>query len=178
MLDGRPFENVIVDIGFGDPPVESPDLLQGPAFLSFAGIEPIAIPALPLERHVAEKVHAYTRTYRDGRGNSRVKDLADLAIMRSAAAFDAGRLRSALDQTFLSRGTHPLPAKLPPPPSEWTTPYRRLAKDVGLDPSIQIGYKRSGAFLDPVLSGSVTEDAQWNDQRGKWDVSDDKEQWG
>ncbi|MBI2403732.1 MAG: hypothetical protein HYV20_13555 [Gemmatimonadetes bacterium] len=35
---------------------------------------------IPLARHVAEKVHAYARTYGEGRASTRVKDLVDLVL--------------------------------------------------------------------------------------------------
>ncbi len=35
-VDGRPFEFVTVDVGFGDPPPLEPDVLRGPDVLSFA----------------------------------------------------------------------------------------------------------------------------------------------
>ena len=35
--------------------------------LAFAGIEPLAVPAIPIPQHLAEKVHAYTRTYGQSR---------------------------------------------------------------------------------------------------------------
>jgi hypothetical protein len=69
-LDGRPFEDVIVDIGFADPIATAPEVLRGPDLLRFAEIEPIAVPAVPIEQHVAEKVHAYTRMYASNRRSS------------------------------------------------------------------------------------------------------------
>jgi hypothetical protein len=80
-LAGRPFEDATVDVGFGDPPVTDPELVRGPDLLSFADIPPAEVLALPLEQHVAEKVHAYTRSYGDGRPSTRVKDLIDLVMM-------------------------------------------------------------------------------------------------
>lgn len=55
---GRRFGEVLVDVGLGDPPVLDPDVVDVPGLLAFAGFPPIRVPALPLERHVAEKVHA------------------------------------------------------------------------------------------------------------------------
>jgi hypothetical protein len=57
---GRRFEDVVIDIGFDDLIEHSPEIVRGPALLDFAGIEPIEIPVVSLEQHVAEKVHAYT----------------------------------------------------------------------------------------------------------------------
>jgi hypothetical protein len=168
-LAGRPFEGVIVDIGFGDPVTAPPEILRGPDLLSFAEIDPIEVPALPLAQHVAEKVHAYTRTYAGQRPSSRVKDLVDLVLIRSHAAFEAGRLRAALRTTFDSRATHQLPTAMPPPPPDWSRAYRRLANEVGLDADVSVGYERVAAFLNPILGETVPNDASWDPLGGTWE---------
>jgi hypothetical protein len=167
-LAGRPFEDVTVDVGFGDPVVPDPEVVRGPEFLRFADIAPAEVPALPLEQHIAEKVHAYTRTYRGGRSSSRVKDLVDLAMMESSFSLQAGRLKRALEVTFGARNTHSLPFRLPPPQRDWRVPYRRMAEAVNLRPDISAGYERAKAFLDPILTGSVPDDARWDPMRHGW----------
>lgn len=169
MLAGRPFEQVTVDVGFGGSP-PAPDMVRGPDLLAFADIAPLAIPTLPLERHVAEKLHAYTRVYGTGRPNTRVKDLIDLALLRSLAAFEAGRLRSALEATFAARGMQPLPTALPPPPGDWGPTYRALAREVGLPAEVASGFKAVAAFLDPLLVGKVSERAWWDAVAGSWEL--------
>jgi hypothetical protein len=104
----------MVDVGFSDPALWEPDRLRGPDLLRFAGLEPVDVPGLPLEHHVAEKVHAYTREYSGGRSSSRVKDLVDLVIISSSTRLDGARLRAALEATFDGRGRQPPPASLPP----------------------------------------------------------------
>ena len=131
-LAGRRFEELTLDVGFGDPLTAAPEWLRGPALLAFAEIEATEVPALPLEPHVAEKVHAYTRSYAGGRPSTRVKDLIDLVLIPSLFPFEASRLRSALRTTFGARGTHPIPSTLPLPPADWRSGYRRLAAEVGL----------------------------------------------
>lgn len=116
-LAGRRFEELLVDVGFGDPLAVEPERLRGPDLLGFAEIEATAVPTLPLEPHVAEKVHAYTRGYAGGHPSTRTKDLLNLVLIPSLFPFDAGRLRSALRATSDARGTHPLPTALPPPRS-------------------------------------------------------------
>lgn len=167
-LAGRPFEDVTVDVGFGDPPITDPELVRGPDLLSFAGIPPAEVPALPLEQHVAEKVHAYTRSYASGHHSTRAKDLIDLVMMSSLFSFQAGRVRRALLATFAARGTHTLPAALPSPPPGWRAAYRKMAPEVGLDPDVSVGYERVRAFLAPILSGSVPDDTQWNPTQHTW----------
>jgi hypothetical protein len=167
-LAGRVFDQAIVDVGFGNPLASPPDPLRGPDLLTFADIAPIVVPALPLEQHVAEKVHAYTRTYASRRSSTRVKDLVDLVLIRSYTTLQAGRLRRALQVTFDSRGSHTLPATLPPPPTEWTASYRAMATAVGLDPDLSAGHLLAAAFLDPVLGGAVPDGAHWDVAQENW----------
>jgi hypothetical protein len=167
-LDGRPFEFVTVDVGFGDPPPLGPEVLRGPDLLSFAGIPPAEMPTLALDQHVAEKVHAYTRIYAGGRVSTRVKDLVDLAAIPSLFPFAAGRLRSALAATFTARAIQPLPSALSPPPEEWRPGYRRMAAEAGLDPRLSAGYERARAFLDPILAGTIPDNAVWDPARRTW----------
>jgi hypothetical protein len=167
-VDGRPFEHVTVDVGFGVPPPLEPDVLRGPDLLSFADIPPAEVPTLPLEQHVAEKVHAYTRAYAGGRARTRVKDLVDLAAISLLFPVEAGRLRRALHHTFGTRTTHALPHTLPPPPFRWSSAYRRMAAELGLEPELAIGYEQTRVFLDPVLHGAVHDDARWNPAGRAW----------
>ena len=167
-LAGRRFEELTVDVGFGDPLTVPPERLRGPDLLSFAEIAPIEVPALPLEQHVAEKVHAYTRSYAGGRASTRVKDLLDLVLIPSQFPFEAGRLRSALRATFGARETHRHRSALPPPPDEWRPGYRRMAAEVGLDPELSTGYAQARTVLDPILAGTGPDDARWDPARRTW----------
>lgn len=167
-VDGRPFEHITVDVGFGDPPALGFEVLRGPDLLSFADIPPAEVPALPLELHIAEKVHAYTRAYAGRRTSSRVKDLVDLAAMASLFPFEAGRLGSALQATFGTRDTHSLPRTLPPPPSHWSAAYRRMATELGLDPELYVGYGQVRAFLGPILAKTLPDAGRWDPTRRIW----------
>jgi hypothetical protein len=131
-LAGRRFEDIRVDVAFGDQYEDSRDILRGLDLLAFADLDPIEMPALPLTLHVAEKAHAYTRVYQGGRRSSRIKDLIDLVLISSLFSFKAEQIKRALDRTFSLRGTHPLPSELPLPPDNWGVPYRRQAREIGL----------------------------------------------
>ncbi|UCC71562.1 MAG: nucleotidyl transferase AbiEii/AbiGii toxin family protein [Gemmatimonadota bacterium] len=168
VVAGRPFEAVIIDVGFSDPVLWKPERLLGPDLLRFAGLGPVEVPGLPLEQHVAEKVHAYTREYSGGRSSSRVKDLVDLLTISSSARLDGTRLRAALEATFDARASHPAPRSLPPPSAAWAAPYRRLAEELGLDGSLEKGYREAAAFLDPLLAG---ETGAWDPKLGRWEQS-------
>ncbi|MCI0589342.1 MAG: nucleotidyl transferase AbiEii/AbiGii toxin family protein [Planctomycetes bacterium] len=159
-LAGRPFDDVIVDVGFVDPLGWEPERLRGTDLLGFAGLPPIEVPVLPLEQQVAEKVHAYTRRYAGDLPSSRPKDLVDLALVAASSSLDAERLGEALRRTFESRALPRLPASLPPPPPDWGVAYRRLAAEVGVPGDPGSGHAVVSALLDPILAGR---------ERGRWD---------
>lgn len=165
-LAARLFEDVVIDVGFSGVLTGKPDLLRGPELLTFADIEPAVVPVLPLEQHVAEKVHAYTRSYGGGVASTRVKDLVDIVLIKSFATLDANRLGESLHRTFEIRGQQSVPVALPPPPREWDAAYRKLAKEVGQSPDVADGHAEAAALVDPVLAGLAR--AQWDPVRSVW----------
>lgn len=165
-LGGRRFEDVIVDIAFSDPLRWEPEKIAGTDLLKFAGIEPIEVPVLPLEQHVAEKVHAYTRTYSSGRVSSRVKDLVDIVLVKQLMVLDAARLRAALAGVFEGRRQHALPDRLPTPPRDWAVPYRKLANQVGISPELATGYLEASTLLNAILAGTAK--GRWNPKGARW----------
>jgi hypothetical protein len=96
-----------------------------------------------------------------------VKDLPDLALLATAQAIDAKRLRAALEQTFTFRKTHPLPALVLAPLSAWTTPYAAMAREDKLAwPTLDDVTKAAQAFLNPVLARGL--DAVWSPGTWTW----------
>jgi hypothetical protein len=167
-LAGRRFEEFNLDVGIGRSVPVSAETLRGPDFFAFADLPPIDVPALPLEYHVAEKIHAYTRGYGEGRTNSRVKDLVDLVLIRSTVAFNAGRLREAIDRVFQSRNTHESLTALPPPPTDWNLRYRTQASQLNLDADVQVGFQLASDFINPILSQAIPDTADWDPIDGLW----------
>jgi predicted nucleotidyltransferase component of viral defense system len=166
-LAGRTFEQFLVDIGFSNTISWTPDTIHTSHSLAFAGIEPLALPAIPIPQHLAEKVHAYTRTYGEPkRPSTRPKDLVDILLIESSATITAEDLRDALQSTFAERARQPLPSSLPPPPTTWADPYRRLATTVEVESDLSTAFARAAAFLDPVLASHAH--GQWNTQCGEW----------
>jgi predicted nucleotidyltransferase component of viral defense system len=164
---GRTFEQFLVDVGFSDAITWTPDTIQTSDLLAFADIGPLALPAIPLPQHLAEKVHAYTRTYGESQQPStRPKDLIDILLIESAATIHADALRHALQGTFAERARQPLPSSLPPPPAIWADPYRRLADTVNVEGDLTAAFARAAAFLDPVLAGHAR--GQWDTGRRAW----------
>jgi len=123
-IAGRLFEQLLIDIGIDQAHFEPAEELTTPDLLGFAGIEPARIPAAPLEQHLAEKLHAYTRRYGRGHASSRPKDLIDMVLISELADFQAQRLCQVVEGVFSTRTTHELPTRFPPPSSQWARPYR------------------------------------------------------
>lgn len=165
-LAGRPFETFVLDVGDAHEPV-GVEVLTTPDLLGFAGIEPVAVPAIPIAVQVAEKLHAYTRVYEGGRVSSRAKDIVDLALIAQLFALDADQLRLPTEHVFAARATHEPPLAVPAPPVQWRVPFGQLAQAVGLDRNIDVGHRTVAAMLDPILDHQI--------QTGTW--SPDAQQW-
>jgi hypothetical protein len=171
-LASRTFDDVIVDVGFSDPLDPAPDTLAGINLLSYAGIERLEIPTVALKQHLAEKVHAYTRSYGGG-SSTRVKDLVDLVLAERFDTSHAGRFKHALTSIFAARGTHPIPTSLPRAPDDWAVAYGRLAAEVGLATASSIellndAHTEVTSFLQPVLDASVPDDSVWDPAACRW----------
>jgi hypothetical protein len=165
-LAGRLFEEVLIDVAFSDRIDVRTETISGPGLLEFADIPPARVSALPLERHIAEKVHAYTRRYGAGRASTRPKDLIDILIIAASTELDAKRLISALHDTFQSRATHDLPDSLPEPPADWKPAYKRLATELGLVPDLSAAHRDAALLLDAALRGEAK--GRWEPPRQAW----------
>lgn len=166
-LAGREFETFLLDVGFHAELTEEVDTLTTPDLLAFAGLDPVTVPAIPLETQVAEKLHAYTRTYEGGRSSSRTKDLVDLVLIAELSALDAAALRAAIETTFVRRGTHRPPQALPAPPRDWSVPFNELASMVGIPTGLGAAHAAAGHLLDPILGGDVC-NGTWNSESRGW----------
>jgi predicted nucleotidyltransferase component of viral defense system len=166
-LDGRRFEQFPVDVAFSEsPPIQAEPLLAANA-LQFAEVATPRLPVVPLEQHVAEKVHAYTGSYGQGeRESTRVKDLVDLVLIGELAELDAKRLRQALATTFEQRAHQPLPNAVPSPPASWARPYAVLAREVGIAVDIEAGHAAAARLLDPVLRSEAG--GSWDPEVRRW----------
>ncbi len=165
-LNGRSFEAFHLDVGFGDPVVEPPEYLRGPPLLDFAEIAPAVMPCYPLAQQIAEKVHAYTRSYHSGE-STRIRDWVDILLMAEMGTFNALSLRRALEATFDARETHPLPEHLPTPPANWEPTFRQLNREMELgQPTLAAASDAIEQFIDPVLRGETN--GEWDAIRWAW----------
>jgi len=95
------------------------------------GIEgPDLVPVLAERWQIAQKLHAVTERFPDGRENPRFRDLIDLQLLQSLEpALDA--VLDACERVFAARGQQPWPPVVEAPAS-WATGYTALASDLGL----------------------------------------------
>lgn len=153
-----------VDVAYADVVHGAPVQLVGSDLFSFIGAEPVRVRAYPAGSHLAEKLHAYTLPRKHP--NSRVKDLADIALIATMDGHVAEDLAAAIRETFAFRATHPVPVALPDPPPDWVERYRRMAKDEDLRwRELDQLLVAARAFLDPVLAAAS---GRWDPERWAW----------
>lgn len=145
-MDGRLFTRFHLDVGVGDAVLDPLETVHGRDWLQFAGISETAFPVIPREQQFAEKYHAYTRP-RDKRENSRVRDLVDMLLLIHDGRLDRAYTLDALQRTFCHRGTHSIPADVPPPPASWVRPFSALAKTCDLREDCNQAHTALIAFL-------------------------------
>lgn len=131
VLVGKAYARFHLDVGVGDALVGVPEELAGDDTLDFVGVAPARALAIPKPLQLAEKAHAYSFPW-VGRLNTRTKDLVDLVILIERGPPDPGEIRLALRATFETRGTHPLPKALAPPPASWAADFPEMAQEAGI----------------------------------------------
>lgn len=154
-----------IDIAFGGVLSGDVEEITAEDLLGFAGIAPPRLRIVPIETHLAEKLHAYTMPRE--RPNTRVKDLPDLALLGTIRSLEAARVRQAIARTFDSRRVHPVPARLPSPPGAWAAPYARMAELDYLPWRTLLDVEAiTRSFLDPLLSSVAQE--WWDPASWTW----------
>jgi Nucleotidyl transferase AbiEii toxin, Type IV TA system len=155
-----------LDVVFGGVMTGTPTIITCENFLEFAGIDPPVIRVLPVETHIAEKLHAYTLPRTSP--NSRWRDLPDIALLATnPAPLLAQTIRDAIRATFSLRNTHPPPTRFPRPPDHWREPYKALVEENGLIwlslDSVTDVVER---FMNPVLGTS--DQLEWSRSDWRW----------
>jgi predicted nucleotidyltransferase component of viral defense system len=150
-LAGRPFEPLQVDVTIAPPDPWDGERLWRPGLLAELGLDPFEVLLIPLERQIAEKLHAYTRTYRGGR-TTRARDLVDLLLIRQHEHVDVRLLQEAVQRVFHRRATHAVPERLPAPPAALAVAYRREARGVATVAGLEEAHHLLARWLDPVLA--------------------------
>lgn len=150
-LAGRAFEPLQVDVTIAAPEPWDAQPARRPGLLAELGLDPIEVLLVPLERQLAEKLHAYTRVYKGG-GTTRVRDLVDLLLIRQHESLDVRVMRDAIRRVFDRRATHVVPTQLPSPAPGLAVAYRREAERLGITRELENAYQLLADWLDPVLA--------------------------
>jgi hypothetical protein len=148
-MDERVFARFHLDAGIGDVVMQPLETIVCRDWLGFAGIETPRVRIIAREQQFAEKIHAYTLPRKAA--NSRVKDLVDLALLIGSGGLNQPRTRDALRLTFERRGTHDLPARLPPPSPDWQVPFQALARECGLPTDVAAVFAAVQEYLEEAL---------------------------
>ncbi len=158
---GGPFG---VDVVIGGPVTGEIQSVSGKPYLAFADITPAQVRLIPVEQHIAEKLHALTMP-RPG-PNSRMRDFPDLLLLGAIGPFTSQQLRHALDVTFAFRATHAVPASLPRLPNDWADRYAKIAREIAL-PWLDFDAAEAALreFLNPVLDGRGR---IWDQKAWRW----------
>ena len=149
-MAGRRYASFHLEVSAGDVLREPFEILEGQDWLGFAGIATAKLPAISREEQFAEKLHAYTLP-RTGRPNTRVKDLVDMVLLFNSGTIDQTRLAENIQATFRRRGTHDVPASLPPPQANWEETFGEMAAECGLDKNLTEHHRRLAGFLAGIL---------------------------
>jgi hypothetical protein len=166
-LASRVFENLRIDINIvpEDPrPIEEVELRN---LLDFADIPAVIVPAISLQQQLAEKLHAYTRSYGQ-QENGRAKDLYDMLIIAQKLPLpDLMELAAACRQTFILRETA-WPPTLGPPPGFWAAAWQGFVDDYEIQ-FVGLGnaYDALSAFWLPVFAENEPA-ATWHADIWSW----------
>jgi hypothetical protein len=79
VLADREFERINLDVNLVPTDQRPTDEIQLRDLLGFADIPAPIVPAIPVAQQLAEKFHAYVRSY--GNGSSRPRDLYDMLVI-------------------------------------------------------------------------------------------------
>lgn len=164
-LNNKIFVKISIDIGFADPWIGEAESLTSET-LVFAGAQPVVVRAIPIEQHIAEKIHAYTKSY-NGHPSSRVKDLVDLVLLLGYRPLRASTLLFAIDTVFRNRNSHERPQNLPPPPPGWDKTYEKLSETLPITHDVTEAFRQVASFLDPMLA-DPTKEQWWDPEARAW----------
>lgn len=156
-VDGALFERVTLDlVGQVDEVEGATERLEVPPPVAVPGYESVAVDAVDVYQHAAEKLHAYARLYAGGRPSSRVKDLVDLLLLLDAGLLaDPGRLRERLVVIWRGRDGSVPPLRLPEPPDAWAPDLGRLLADLDAAP---LTLDQASSLVADLYSAALTDE--------------------
>lgn len=154
LIDNRLFVQFQLDVG-ADIIADRVESIKGTNWLEYCNIPPPTIWMISAKQQFCEKLHAYTLP-REGRINSRSKDLVDMILLLNMHSFNPNEFFPTLDRIFRTRNTHPLPERLLPPPKEWKTQFSAMAEECGLSYTIDESFVQVGDFYSSIMIAEPT----------------------
>jgi len=166
MLAGREFERVSLDINL--VPTDRRPVTEVPLrdVLDFAHLPAPTVPAIPVDQQLAEKLHAYARSY--GNGSSRPRDLYDMLIIAEYLPIPPSpTIVAACQATFETRDT-PWAPQIPDPPDSWADRWAQFVTiyNIPWTTLTQAG-QALRAFWNPLI-GEPLPDATWDPDTWQW----------
>jgi hypothetical protein len=135
-----------IEVDLGSTGVGVADLVE-PAIRGLAGMGlrvPSPVRCLNLSEQVAQKLHACTGPYSQGRA----RDVLDILLIDLLGKLDITAVRAAAEQAFAQRATHDFPPSIRIP-AEWQPELEVLAKELGYPSTSALEIEaRFRAFVD------------------------------
>lgn len=125
IFNGKPWATVHVEIAPLKGSATEAEEVPAISIEDFGFSGPQWVACLSLRYQIAQKLHACTEQFIEGRENDRFRDLIDLLLMRELTD-DLPRVREACLDVFEVRAKHTWPPELVVPES-WVEPYAVLA---------------------------------------------------
>lgn len=172
ILAGKTFDSFTVDLSVRrhvDGPV---DFIVPKPVIDHELIRDLpAVPVVPIENHIADKVCAMYEIHREGSPSTRYRDLADLVRIARDLQIDALRLSRMLTHERERRRMKPLPSALTSPHPTWETEYPKAARDFAEFPpelhGLEASLRAAGTCLNEVLTGQRTA-GTWDPHTQTW----------
>lgn len=126
---GRSLTSLQLEIAPLDTGQEEFETVAAPSLDTVGLAGPGLVMVLSVRWQIAQKLHAVTETFADGRENPRFRDLIDLQFLEALEP-DLSAIRDACERLFAGRGQHPWPPDLATQPA-WRDSYAGLAGGLG-----------------------------------------------
>lgn len=166
VLAGREFERINLDVNLVPTDQRPTDAIQLRDLLGFARIPAPIVPAIPVAQQLAEKFHAYIRSY--GNGSSRPRDLYDMLVIAERLPVPpAPAVVGVCRETFAMRETD-WPPHIPEPPDGWEKAWTDFVMVYEIPwPKLPAAGAGLHAFWDPLVAEAVV-DAEWDPDGWHW----------
>lgn len=165
-INGKPWRNIKLEVAFPEGNITNQVGFIAAPSLRFFGFEnPQGLATIALSYQVAQKLHASTDpTTMDGRRNTRVRDIADLILIRNyfyTRDADLTEVRGASEDVFRSRADEAIRLGLTPrlwPPTVvahegWVQEWEALANKVGLNLTLREALSQLNDWITQIHAG-------------------------